>query len=653
MKSAKEDYWAKGDSEEICNTLISYHQKHFSASFNPIWQTWQKNTYSYFSNVLESQSWWTSLTFGGEQGELVQMRIPQARALVRQFVTLICKTKAAFTASAENQNRDVVEDMRISDALLAQIVRDQDVDRLKSLMVEMGCVLGTSFMKTTWRTDKGEVVGLDPETGSMLYAGELEMTCPHVTDMMYDFSIQEWSHNSWAECRVKRNRYDLIAQHPKLEQEILSLPSVTDEKVVRDYFNITMPDDVYVYEFYHRPTPALPNGRMVMYSDYRTVYFDGPNLYETIPIEPFRPEMIYGMGFGYPMLSNLLPAQEMFDHEASCIATNHSAFGVQNIIQARGSDVSVEELLGMNFISYTPQANIPNAGMPQALNLVQDSPNSYKFMDSCLNNMQQMSNINSALRGDIGADASGVAIATLSANALEFMSDYVRELGDVLKKSMFHGINAYRKFVKEPRLVKLVGKNNQTYTKEFKGSNLETIASVDIESVNPMMQTMSGRLDIAEKLAQNGLIKGIDEYCAVLDGQPLSMMTEDDLSESDLMAQENEDMLEGKQVFALATDNHALHIQKHKRLLNDTAVRRTSDRVKLILAHVEEHNQLLKSTDPVLLAAAMTGHAPEGGAPAPEAPPPQGGGEQQGVSQEMGMPAAEGAQPAEDLLGRA
>ena len=137
-----------------------------------------------------------------------------------------------------------------------------------------------------------------PETGvgegKIEFEGELEITCPHVTDMIYDFSIQEWKHNSWAECRVKRNRYDLIAQHPELEYEILQVPSVTDSKVVRDYFNITLPDDIYVYEFYHRPTPAMPNGRMMMYSNNKTIYFDGPNLYETIPIEPFRPEMIYG-----------------------------------------------------------------------------------------------------------------------------------------------------------------------------------------------------------------------------------------------------------------------------------------------------------------------------------------------------------------------
>ena len=75
-------------------------------------------------------------------------------------MTLICKTKAAFQSIAENTDRDVVEDMRISNALLVQIVNECDVDRLKSLLVEMNCVLGTSFMKTTWRTDRGAAIGI-------------------------------------------------------------------------------------------------------------------------------------------------------------------------------------------------------------------------------------------------------------------------------------------------------------------------------------------------------------------------------------------------------------------------------------------------------------------------------------------------------------
>ena len=92
------------------------------------------------------------------------------------------------------------------------------------------------------------------------------------------------------------------------------------------------------------------------------------------------------------MLSNLLPSQEMFDHEASCIATNHSAFGVQNVT-VPSADISVQELYGMNLISYTPNKEAPASGKPEALQLTADSPNSFKFMQDLLGNMQQMSNI--------------------------------------------------------------------------------------------------------------------------------------------------------------------------------------------------------------------------------------------------------------------
>lgn len=654
--SSSNKYWMKLPAKDLAQKLESYHGRYFSSSFNPIWQTWQKNSYAYYSAVLESQSWFSSLSYKGEQGELVEMRVPQARSFIRQLLTLITKQKLAFNAIAQTTDREVVEEMRIANALMEHIVKEQQLDLLGEKMVEAGLVLGSSFIKTCWRTDQGEAYAEDPDSGAILYTGDLEISIPHITDMLYDFTVDQWDHLDWVEVRVRRNRWNLIAQHPNLEREILSLPSVVDQKTVQDYFGFEENDFIYVYEVFHKPTPSMPQGRMMFYSDHQTVYFDGENQYGCIPVEQYKPEPIMGMGFGYPMISSLLPAQEMYDHEFSATATNHAAFGVQNITVARGADLQAQELLGMNLLSYTPQS-VPGGGKPEALQLTMDSPQSPKFREELLSVMGQMSNINSAVRGEVGSNMAGVAIATLTTNALEFLNSYTKSYQITLEKTMYHSVNSYRRFAKLPRLVRLTGKNNQALSKEFTGSMLEPIEGVKIQSTNPLMQTMAGRLDIAEKLSGSGLIKTVQEYVAVLDGEPLTMLIQNDLSESDLKEQENQDFLEGKPVYALALDDHAGHIQKHKSLLNDTSVRRNSDMVKSILDHIEQHNQLFKTTDPALQAMANTGKPPQGGPIPPEmseasAPPPPPGGGMGGDLQDV-APAPEPAVPAEDLLGRA
>lgn len=650
----KREYWMKMDAMTLADRLENYKTKFFSTSMNPIWQTWNKNSIAYFSNVLDSQSWTSALNFKGEQGELVEMKVPEARALIRNLITLITKQRLAFASIAMIKDRDVVEEMRIANALLEQVVDEQTLDMKQERLVELGLVLGISYLATTWRTDKGEAYAVD-ENGGILYKGALEMSVFHLSDVIYDFTIEEWEDLPWLMLRRKRNRWDLIEQHKALEEPIIALESVNDQVTSRDYFGMDENDLVYVYELYHRPTPALPNGRMMMFSDRNSVYFDGINAYGTIPVETFKPEGIFGMSFGYPALSSLLPLQEMFDHEYSAVATNHSAFAVQNITAARGSEIQVEELLGMNLISYTP-TQTPGGGKPEALQLTADSPNSFKFMDQLGKEMGRLANVNEAVRGELGANASGVAIATLTTNALEFLNSYTKALSICFEKSMMHAINAYKKFCKLPEMVKIVGKNNQTIAKEFVGNQLEPIESIKIQSVNPLMQTISGRLELASKLAQEGMIKSTQEYVAVLDGQPLSRMFESDLKQSDLKEQENQDFLEGKQVFPLATDDHAGHIQKHSDLLNDTNVRRNSDMIDAIMNHIEQHLSLFKQTDPMLMAMVNTGKPPEQtGVPqnaenAGGGAPPQGGPDQ--VAQSIAMPTNESASPAQDILNR-
>ncbi len=67
--------------------------------------------------------------------------------------------------------------------------------------------------------------------------------------------------------------------------------------------------------------------------------------------------------------------------------------------------------------------------------------------------MQQMSNINAAVRGEVPGSTSGVAIATLTTNALEFLSSYSKCLSITLEKVMGHSLNAYRKFARVERMI--------------------------------------------------------------------------------------------------------------------------------------------------------------------------------------------------------
>lgn len=673
MKSNKvsaTEYWMTYDAEDLADKLESNHQLFMTDSYNPVYSMWVRNNYAYYSTILDAQSWFTALNFAGEQGELVKMSVPQARVLIRQMVTLLTKQKLAFNAIARVQNSDVTEAMRIANAIAAEVVQKQNLDIKAEHLVERGAALGTSFIKTTWRTDWGNprvVQKREDGSSAVLYDGDLEITTPSIFDVIYNFKIDNWDFVPWADCRVKRNRWDLIEQHPNLETEILRLPGCEDyanqNSIVESPYERDM---VYVYEMYHRPCPALPQGRMLFYSNSKTIYRDDVNKYGTIPIEQFKPEPIEGIGYGYAALSNLLPSQEMLDNSYSCQATNQSALGVLGVMRPSGGNINVQSLYGMNFFDYPARPDMPNGGKPEVLNLYKPSPELMKFPELLLKNMQQMSFINDAVRGELPASTSGVAIATLTTNALEFLSSYSKCLKITLEKTMMHAINAYRRFAQIERMVTMTGKNFQQFQRSFTGDVLDPINQIEMQEINPMMQSLSGRIEIASNALKEGMIKDLQGYVSILDGQPLSRLFDTELSQNDLIQSENDRMVQGEMVKAIATDNHALHIMKHNTILNDPQIRLNSPEIaQAVQQHMLEHLELQKMTDPMLMAMANTGLVPQMAPGMGEMPPPDGGQPPPGspsapqlipdsdiMGQEQPLPEANPAEPADDLLDR-
>ena len=673
----KDQYWFSLEGEEIAKGLEHHHGEWLRWGSNPVIQSWLRNSIAYYSTILEANDWQTSLNYAGETGELVKMAVPQARQIIRQIITLTTKQRLSFKAIAEASGRDVMQAVKIANALTENIVINESLDQKQERVVEQACVYGMGFFKTTWRTDRGEPYAV-MDNEELLYNGDIEVTTPSVYDVYFDYRLENWEDLNWVEVRTIKNRWDLIAQFPEMKEDILKLPRIGIRDRIYDtttQVQIEQEDMIYAYEVFHKPTPALPQGRMLFYSDEHTIYYDGPNAYKCIPVVPVKPESIDMLGFGYPILSNLLPSQEMYDHSISAIATNQSAFAVQQVLCPRGADVSVQDVGGLNFVFFTPQ-NTEGGGKPEALNLTQSAPETYKFAEVLKGTMLELSNLNGAVRGQPPPGVtSGTAIATLTANSLEFLSSISKAIDIALEKVMEISLKTYETFAQTPREISVTNQNNKTYQYEFEGKDLSPVKKVRITRSSPLMSTLAGRSDVAEKLLQTGLIKDPQQYFKIIEGAPTDELYSTELSETDLMDSENEALMRGEDVLALATDDHPKHIMSHNAVLNDPEMRKNSTIVGMVLEHIQEHYALARETDPGLQAMVRTGQLPEGGlapqapsgdgmqqspdvagalGPSPQSAGPLPPGEQETMPQDEipGGPSAELATPAQDNLGR-
>lgn len=659
VSSNRRVYWMsfENDGEDVVKTMESFNTTNQSWANNPMYQTYQRNTLIYYSNIIKPTNWDSGLVYGGKQGELIEMLVPQAMSLTRQLVGIVTKQKLAFTAIADSTAQDVLEVTRLANALCKSIVKKTKLDLKYEFAVEQGFLTGMVFFYVHWRTDKGDKYTKD-EQGVQHYTGDVEISTPTIWDILFDHTIPDPEDWHWVQVRVIKNRWDLIAQHPELEQEILALPSIAKTQGLFTLSADTNPSDedtVYVYELYHKPTPALPEGRFIAYGDYKTIFIDGGNPYGELPVYVGRAQPIPQSSFAYPFFSSLVPVQEIFDTCVSSLATNNSTFAVQAIAVPRGSGINVQQILGMNFFTYTPQ-NVPNGGKPEPIQLTQSSPETYKFLDVLEKYMRDLSNINSALRGDPPPQVSaGTAIATLTATALETILNGAKSSRFALKQTMMAALNCYRRFASVEREVPVAGISGQESSKRFMGEDLDPIKDVDVSEVNPLMQTLTGRIETAREVINLGLIKNLKGYYAVLEGAPPETLYANELSEEDLVNRENEDLLAGKETVVLSIDDHAYHMMMHSMLLNHSKIRLDSDLAPRVMEHLLKHYEESMKVDPNFASMIRTGKMPEGmmmpppgamGVPQQQKPP--GGMGKKAQGEEGAAP----AKPAQDELER-
>ena len=204
--------------------------------------------------------------------------------------------------------------------------------------------------------------------------------------------------------------------------------------------------------------------------------------------------------------------------------------------------------------------------------------------------------------------------------ALQFTSglqqSYVKLIEDV-GTALIHIL---KDFANTPKFVSLIGKNNRPFIKEFTGDSIAAINRVVVDIGNPLSRTIAGRVQMAEQLLQMNLIKTPQQYFSVMETGRLDMMYEGELDQLMAIKAENERLMEGMPVKATLLDPHRMHIMEHKAVLADPDLRKDNELTKKVMDHISEHIDLLRNTDPDLLALIGEQPLPPPGAQMPPTP---------------------------------
>lgn len=643
-------YFAADEPKETVRVLEGKAKDWFtgvsdSSYLSKIERSWR----AYYGDYYGSNDSAHNISFGGESGEIVNLAVNHYRNLARHIHVMVTGTRPAFQCRAINTDKQSLIQAKLGNGLLDYYMREMRLEEVLKQAVEYAIILGSGYVKMEWNSSKGEVydyiepdpesiVSVDEEGNGLdeqgmivepfaIHQGDIDYSLVSPYDVVFDSTKEYYDKNEWVVVRSKINKYDLIAKYPEFSEELRDIDTVDKYSKARGsspYSKRNETDDIFVKEFFHKRTAAMPNGKYMLYVNEEVILETTILPYRDLPIYRITPSSIIGTPYGYTDMFDLLPLQEMLNSMYSTAATNIQAFGVQNLLVPRSSGLEAENFSGgLNFLHYNDS---PGGNKPEALQLTATSPEVYQMMTLLEKTMETLSGVNSVARGNPEQSLrSGNALALVQSQALQFVSglqqSYVRLLEDVGTGT----INLLKDFAAVPRMAAISGLNNTSEMVTFKSDDIKSINRVIVDSGNALMQSTAGRVQVAENLLQMGLIDNVDKFLMVLNTGNLEYLTDGKTDNLTLIKSENESLVRGEAQQAIWSERHSMHIKEHMEVLNDPELKKDAVLVQLVLDHVQEHVNLLRTTDPILLSyigeQPVAPAAPQGGQPAPQ---PQG-----------------------------
>lgn len=559
------------------------------------------------------------ITFAGEQGELVQISVNHIHNICKVMLNMITATRPTMQARAVNTDYKSLVQTKLANGLLDYYMRDKRLEDYLRKAVEHSIVFGSGYVKMEWNATAGEVYDFNEDLGIEIREGDLQFSNLFFTDVFFDTNREDDNHD-WIITRSWKNRYDLAAKYPEFREEILALPTKSQMSHLWNIgFGNQDTDEIAVYEFYHKRTESVPEGLYQLQLSQDVVLLESPMPYRALPVYCIKSGQYLGTPFAYSPMFDLLPIQDAINSLYSTILTNQTAFGVQSILVPQNANINISKLSdGMTAIEYNQQL-----GEIKPLQLTATPKEIFDNIALLESKMETLSGINAVSRGNPPDNLrSGNALALVQSMSLQYISGLQQSYVSVVEDLGTGMINTLKDHASVPRVATIVGKNNRTYLEEFTGDKLSAVNRVVVDIGNPLARTTAGRVEMAEQLLQMSAIKTPEQYFMVINTGQLDVMTEDVQSELYLIKAENERLVTGQPVASVFTDEHALHIKEHRTVLADPSLRFDQELFARVSEHIQEHVDLLRTTDPnVLGILGQQPLSPPGGTPnAPSMP---------------------------------
>ena len=531
-----------------------------------------------------------------QDGSVSRISVNHYKNLIQRLHALATQSKLAFTPRATNSDAKSQLQSDFAKGLLEYYSDEKNMNTVLSDAVLMSLIMMESFIYCPWNFNKGEEVAAGEPGEQPVRTGDQEYHVLSGLDVARSTTMRE---TPYYIIRQRVNRWDLAAQHPKLEQEILgsSVESRPESRLYTPFdsdFTGQEDDDVTnIYTLVHDKTSSVPKGRVTVICGGK-VLSDSVLFYKSMPVTRMSSGEVFETVVGDSPATSLLCLQEAIDALSTATLSNNLNFAMQNIWSPTAIDIQ-QISQGQNLVI--------SAQKPEALQLTESSKETYTQIENLKGDQQLLSGINATTRGNPDASiktAGGQALAL--AQAVQFVDaiqkNYARVAGDVGTIT----IHNLQKFCSVPRLAYLGGQSRASYVKEFTAEDIESVDRVSVDLGSPLVQNVSGRYQMIQEWTQQKMVTDPKVALNFLRTGEIDSATEDDFKDKVLIREENEQIRKGIAPTVIAFDIHPEHIIKHKAMAADPAIRENPQILQVLLDHVQQHLDQQKLLDPDLAA---------------------------------------------------
>lgn len=589
----------------------------------------------------------------GDQGEYVDVTLNKYATLVTQSTVRTTAEKPAFRAIATNADSASMEQASFAQGLLEYYSNTHSVADRDWEMVEIGEICSEGWEIWGWDSTAGKNL-TDFSDEESVNEGDIEVGAYTPFRVAYDPDSESVDRLKWGAFKRRYNRFDLAVgverRDPLTAQKLRDLTGDTghsrewdageDDLDLGGHNDRTgaSADLVWVWEFRHLPTAALPRGRLLRFVNAECVVYDSmvtnedgsirdegyPYDDEELHMHRYCPSNVVGSIAGHAPSFDLQGLQELKDTVATMAATAANAGGISNMWIRTGDKPSLTSVSGtMNFLQ--------SANKPEILEGVELSAQIPAFDALLDENMQSRMGESDVSMGDVPKGMPGNLAALLEAKTVQYKSRSQASYAHVLERSRTGMLKLLQRFAKSERVAVLGGVTKGYEHRTWTAEDLTGVDRFVVEAVNPLTQTYAGKCDAAKELLDHGLIDDPKQFLLLRETGRLEPLLESATAMLLGIRKEKEMLTKGiglapldveasftasvdgkpspvfvddgkPHVRPLIYDQHWHHILEDLGVVASAQARADGKIVEAVMGVVEERVRLMKLVDPVMLA---------------------------------------------------